>query len=179
MLRKLRELVASQRMSQCKKVDGIEEGKKVIGWSTKEMKDKLSTTLVKDTEDMISWRALSQLDVNECWMKIVRKIEDEVLDKYKLENTNKEAYRGRGEPSEWRIVRRVKKYQPRKWVKVIGQKFSLGSQSAICSDSKACRKARRRRKRYEAAAKNESYEGHGKENQREKENGCEQQLVEQ
>ena len=39
--------------------------KEVRGWSTEEVKDKLSTSLVEDTEEMIGWRAMSQLEVHE------------------------------------------------------------------------------------------------------------------
>ena len=38
-----------------------------------------------------------------------------MLEKYKVEVSNKGVYKGRGEPSEWRMVQRVEKYPPRKW----------------------------------------------------------------
>ena len=37
------------------------------------------------------------------------KIEEEVLEKYKVEVSNRGAYKGKGEPSEWRMVQRVNK----------------------------------------------------------------------
>ena len=43
---------------------------------------------------------------------ICGQIEEDVLAKYEVEN-KKGAYKGRGEPLEWRIVKRVKSYQPR------------------------------------------------------------------
>ena len=91
---------AYQRMSQCKKAEGLDERDKVRGWATEEMKNKSSSLLVEDTEEMIGWRAMSQLDVNECWTKIAGKIEEEVLAKYRVENSKREAYRGRGVPLE-------------------------------------------------------------------------------
>ena len=48
--------------------------------------------------------------------KLRDKTEDEVLEKYKVDESKRGAYKGRCEPSEWRIVQRAKKYQPRKWV---------------------------------------------------------------
>ena len=54
-----------------------------------------------------------------------------------MEVSKRGACKGRGESSEWR----VKKYQPREWVKTAGR----GSGSAICSGSKACRRARRKK----------------------------------
>ena len=49
-------------------------------WSTEEMKDKSSSFLVDDTEEMISWRAMSQHDVDECWKKIAGKIQEKAQD---------------------------------------------------------------------------------------------------
>ena len=43
------------------------------------------------------------------------KNEVEVLDKFKVEANNREAFRGRGAPLEWRMVRKHKKYRIRKW----------------------------------------------------------------
>ena len=42
-------------------------------------------------------------------------MEEDVLDKYKVEDSKGEAHRGRGSPLEWRRVRRSKKYRIRKW----------------------------------------------------------------
>ena len=42
-------------------------------------------------------------------------MEEEVLDKYKVEESNKEALRGRSALSEWRRVRKNKKYRIREW----------------------------------------------------------------
>ena len=46
-----------------------------------------------------------------CW----RKVEEEVLDKYKVEERRGEAFRGRGAPLEWRRIRKNKRYRKRKW----------------------------------------------------------------
>ena len=43
------------------------------------------------------------------------KIEAEVLDKYKVEESKREAFTGRGAPMEWRRVRKHKKYRIRRW----------------------------------------------------------------
>ena len=48
------------------------------------------------------------------WKQLSGKMEEEVLDKYKVEEAKKGAHKGRGKPVECRIVRRVKRYQPRK-----------------------------------------------------------------
>ena len=66
---------------------------------------------MEETEEMIGWRAMSQLDVDEFW----KKIEEEVLNKYKVEDSKRGAYRGRGTPLERRRVRRSKTYRARRW----------------------------------------------------------------
>ena len=47
--------------------------------------------------------------------RVVRYVEEEVLEKYKIEEKKKDAHEGRGEPLDWRIVKRVENFQPRKW----------------------------------------------------------------
>ena len=44
-----------------------------------------------------------------CWKKLADKMEEEVQDKHKVEDSKRGAYRGRGSPLEWRRVRRSKK----------------------------------------------------------------------
>ena len=51
-------------------------------------------------------------------------IEEEVLNKFKVEDSKREACKGRGAPLEWRNVRRSKRYRPRKWAKIAGQEIS-------------------------------------------------------
>ena len=61
-----------------------------------------------------------------CWKKLAERMEEEVLDKYKVEESKKEAFRGRGAPLELRRVRKSKKIQNKKVVKtLLGQNFSL------------------------------------------------------
>ena len=50
-----------------------------------------------------------------CWKNLAERMEEEVLDKYKVEDSKREACRGRGDPLEWRLVRRSKKYRIQKW----------------------------------------------------------------
>ena len=42
-------------------------------------------------------------------------MEEEVLNKYQAEESNKEALKGRSTPLEWMRVRKNKKYRIRKW----------------------------------------------------------------
>ena len=54
--------------------------------------------------------------MGQCWKKLAEKIEEEVLDKYKVDDSKRGAYRGRGSSLEWRRrVRQSRKYRLRKW----------------------------------------------------------------
>ena len=64
----------------------------------------------KDTEEMVR-----QEGVDEVWKELSGNMEEEFQDKYKVEEAKKGAYKGRGDPLEWRIVKKYKKYQPRRW----------------------------------------------------------------
>ena len=94
---------------------GLQEKKKVKGWSTEEMKHEPSDGGEEDTEEMIGWRSTGQEEMDECWTKLAEKTEEEVLDKYEVEDNKRGAYRGRGSLLEWRRVRRGSKYRIRKW----------------------------------------------------------------
>ena len=64
-----------------------EKKKKVKGWSTEEMKDKPRISLEEDAGEMIEWRSMSQDEMDQCWKQLTEKIEEEVLDKYKVEDS--------------------------------------------------------------------------------------------
>ena len=72
---------------------GTEEKKKVKGWSTEEMKDKASSSLEED-EEMRTWKGLNQEQMDQCWKNLTERMEVEVLDKYEVEDSKREAYRG-------------------------------------------------------------------------------------
>ena len=93
----------------------IRRKENVRGWSTEELRNTSSSVLVEGTEEMIGWRAMSQIEVDECRTKIAGKIEEEVLSNHKVEDSTKEAYRGRSVPMEWILVRRNMQYRIRKW----------------------------------------------------------------
>ena len=64
---------------------------------------------------MVQWRSNNQEEIDGVWKKLSVKVEEEVLETCKVEVSKKGACKGRGEPSEWKIVQRVKKHQPGKW----------------------------------------------------------------
>ena len=53
--------------------------------------------------------------MDQCWKTLAERMEEEVLDKHKVEDSKREAFRGRGAPLEWKRVRSNKKYRIRKW----------------------------------------------------------------
>ena len=54
----------------------------------------------EDTEDMVQRRSMSQEGINDIWKECCEKMEEEVLEKYKVEESKQSAYKGRGEPLE-------------------------------------------------------------------------------
>ena len=83
----LPELVVHERMSQGKGVKSLKEKKKVPGWSIEEMREKPNIAVVEDTEEMRNWRGLSQSEMDLCWKNLAERMEEEVLDKYKVEES--------------------------------------------------------------------------------------------
>ena len=67
-------------------------------------------------------------------------MEEEVLEMCKVEETKKDAYKGRGEPLTWQIVKKEKRYQSRKCEKTVGLEISHGLQNTALGGTKVCRK---------------------------------------
>ena len=63
-MQKVPQLVVHGRVSQCKQVKGIEEKKKVKGWSTEERKNKPCDDTDEDTEEMSKWRSMRQEEMD-------------------------------------------------------------------------------------------------------------------
>ena len=84
------------------------------------MEEKPNAAVEEGTEAMRTWGGLSQDEMDQCWKNLTERMEEEVLDKYKVE----ERFRGRGVPLEWRTVRKNNKYR-RKKVELLGKNFSL------------------------------------------------------
>ena len=89
-------LVVTERMSQGDKVKRPRGKKKVPGWSIEEMKGRADIAVKEDTEEMERWRSLNQSEMDLCWKSLAERIEEEVLDKYKVEESKKGAFKGRG-----------------------------------------------------------------------------------
>ena len=79
------------------------------------MKDKPNSAVEEDTEEMRKCRSLGQSVMDLCWKNLAKKMEDEVMDKCKVEESKRETFRCTGAPWEWRRVRKNKTYRIRKW----------------------------------------------------------------
>ena len=107
-MRRELDLVVHERMSQRKGVKGLNEKQKVSVWSM-EVMEELSVTEKEDAAEVKKWRGLSQNEIDQSWKNSTERTEEEVLDK--VEESNKEAFRGTGAPLEWRKVRKNKEYR--------------------------------------------------------------------
>ena len=79
------------------------------------MDEKARKQEFQDMEDMVQWRCINQEGIKSAWRTMADKFVEEVLEKCKVKVSKSGSIKGRGEPSEWWMVRRVKKYQPRQW----------------------------------------------------------------
>ena len=53
----------------------------------------------------MKWRCFNQSEMDLCWKNLAERMEEEVLDKYNVEESKEEAFRGRGASLEWRRER--------------------------------------------------------------------------
>ena len=76
-------------MSQGTEVNGLKGKLKVSGWSTEERKEKLSVAEKEDAGEVKKWSGLSESEMDQSWKKLAGRMEEEVLDKYNVEESNK------------------------------------------------------------------------------------------
>ena len=67
-------------MNECHRIK-----KKVPGWSAEEMKERPNFAVGRDEK----WRDLNQSEIGICWKKLAERMEEEVLDKYKVEESKR------------------------------------------------------------------------------------------
>ena len=140
------ELVVQERRSQGKWVKGRKEKKKVPGWSIEEMKEKPNIAVVDDTEEMGKWRGSSQSEMDLSSKNLAGRMEEEVLEKKKFEESKREAFRGRGASLEWRRVRKSKKYRIRNWREDCWARIFPCLENTSCSVCKKNRRSQRKKK---------------------------------
>ena len=79
------------------------------------MKERTNIAEEEDTEEMKRWRSLNQSEMDLCWKNLTERMEEEVLDKYRVEESKTGDFKNRGDPLIWRKVRKNKRYTVRKW----------------------------------------------------------------
>ena len=123
-MRKAPELVVNERMLQGQRVKNTEAKKEVPGWSTEEMR---------------KWRSLHQSEMDLCWKKLAKRMEEEVLDKYKVEESRRlplKATLWNGEKyAETRDIK-LESGEKTAW-----REFSPCLENTICSACKASRRS--------------------------------------
>ena len=91
-----------------------------------EMKEELSVAEMEDAEEVKKWRSLSQSEIDQSCKNLAERMEEEVLSKYKVEESNKEAFQGRSAVLEWRAVRKKQEIQNEKVRKrLLGKTFLI------------------------------------------------------
>ena len=76
-------------MSQGTGVKGFKEQKKVSGWSMEERRVKAKYPVEVDNEEMRKWKGSSQSEMDLCWKNLAGRMEEEVLNKYEVEESKK------------------------------------------------------------------------------------------
>ena len=102
---------------------------------------------------------------------LAERIEEEVLDKYKVEESHLEAFRGRGAPLEWRKVRKARNFEKESGRRLLCKIFLLVGRIQPAASAKQTGRVVGRG-RDEAAAKNGYHERSDEENQSKRKNGC-------
>ena len=93
-MQKVPELMVNERMSQGEKEKDTKEQKKVPGWSIEEMKERPNVAVEEDTGELKRWRSLNQSETDLCWKTLAETMEEEVLDKYKVEKSERGTFKG-------------------------------------------------------------------------------------
>ena len=87
---KVPELVVNERMQQDRRVKKTPKKRRQLpGRSTEEMKERPNVAVEEHTKEMKRWKSLNQSEVDLSRKKLAEKMEEEVLDKYKVEESKR------------------------------------------------------------------------------------------
>ena len=112
------------------------------------MKEEPNVAVEEDTEEMRKWRGLSQSEMDQCWRNLAERIEEEVLDKYKVEEGKREAFRGGGDALHGGECAKEQEIQNKKVERrLLGKNFLFVWRIQSCSDCKASRMSQQKRRR--------------------------------
>ena len=118
---------------------------KVAGWSTEKMDEKASKQECKDAEEMVQWRSINQEEIGNVENtvgKLRKQCQRSTKWRLAREHTQEEVSRRSGGWS-----RESKNINLENGVKTAGRESFRASGNTSCSESKACRRAGRKRRR--------------------------------
>ena len=114
---------------------------------------------------------LKNMTLTPCWKNLAERMEEEVLDKYKVKDSEREACKGRGRPAGVEAWAQKQEIQNKKVVRrLLGKYLRLVLRVQLAASAKQAGGVNGRR-RDEAAAKNGDYERSCKENQIKRKHG--------
>ena len=96
---------------------------------------------------MLEWRSVCQKEMDQCWNNLAEKIEEDVLDKYKVDDSNSSLPRQRLLVGMEVCAKKKEVQNTKSGEKIVGQGFSLCSRNFTCSVGEACKKTRLKEKR--------------------------------
>ena len=111
------------------------------------MKEKLSVAVTEDAEQVKKWSCLSESEMDQSWTKLAERMEEDVLDKYNVEESNKEVFNGRSASLGWRRVRKNNRNIIKSGERIVGREFSPCLENTTCSVCKGSRRRERKKKR--------------------------------
>ena len=96
-----------------------------------------STNVLEDTEELLQWRCINQEEKDDSWKELFGQLEENVLEKYKVEEAKTGAHIGRCESLEWRIVKKRRHINLESGRQAVGREFSHGSETACMQRNKS------------------------------------------
>ena len=133
------ELVVAQARKNGR--EACSEKKKVAGWSTRVREVVASKQEFEDAEEMCSGEASAR--GYKCSLENCAKRSRRSWNKT-VEEAKKSAYKGRGDPQEWRIVKKEQDFSQR-GVKTVARNVSHCSENTACSGTNICNQAKPKR----------------------------------
>ena len=96
---------------------------------------------------------MSQDELGQCWRSLAERMEVEVLDKYKVEDSKREAFKGRSAQLEWRRGAQKQERQNKKVERrLLGQNLRLVQRTQLAATARQAGGVGGRRGRDESAA---------------------------
>ena len=89
---------------------------------------------------MKRWRSLNLIEMDLCWKKLAERMEEEVLDKYKVEESKRGPSKVEETPWNGEEYAETREIKLESGEKIAGRTFSLSSENTTCSVCTASRR---------------------------------------